>query len=972
MIKKGTLLILLFTVFFIEAQEPVFVHFSEKNGLPDKEFYDLIEDRKGFIWLGADKGLFRYDGKNYKKYTNELQRSSSIFSLQEDNLGRIWCNNVSGQFFYLQDNKLELFIDFSKELKGQLADFIVKDNYLWIIGQYKIYKINLKTKIVEFDYSTSKQTLGKPFKLDDEVYIGNSNFIFKINSLNEFKVSTNVKLPTRDKRGKRLSIYKLIIFKIGTNLFFRQKRAGLNKYFKLSENKISSIDAMQVLGDERIYDQFVTGNEVWFATASGVWIYELVKESFKLKKRFLKNKNITKIVKDTEDNYWFTTLNNGIYIVPNINIENVNISEENKNISSLDRVNNNNLVFGNTKGNVGFYDISKNKVNIIKLPTSDRVSALKYQVKNNSIFISKDFYSYLLNNKTLKISNLKHFTTAKSLTSLDDDKLLFTSNNSVSIFEGEFLKKVLFDSSQVGKRTYASHYSKIKKTIFIAYVDNLIRYDSLFNSKHLLYNNKPIYGKSITETSNGIVWVSTFKDGVYGIKNDRVIQHYSTKNGLTSNNIGVIKAVKNKLWITLENSIQLLDVNTKELQTLTKRDGIVSYDVSGIEILKNKVYFSSNEGLFSINKDEPFKSPNPNIYFTGVAINEKDTLITSNYDLSYNQNAIKIGFNVNGYLYNEKNRYKYRLKGFKDTWLTTDIHVNSVKYNSLPAGNYTFQVQPISDKEITKDKIKSIKFKINKPFWKAWWFVLAGFVLLFGSTILYFNRKIKIEEKNRIAELEKISLEKELIAINLTALRSQMNPHFIFNALNSIQDLILKEDTEASYDYIVMFAELVRNTLNYSNQDFISIDKELSFLKVYLQLEKLRFGEMFNYSIQFNEKEYLEVPSLIIQPFIENALVHGLMHRAGKKELHIVFSLTDRVLQCTITDNGVGRKKADEIGNRQGNHHESFALRAIKKRLEIFKKQYSENIGYIIEDLYENEVAIGTKVILTMPFKKRF
>ena len=126
------------------------------------------------------------------------------------------------------------------------------------------------------------------------------------------------------------------------------------------------------------------------------------------------------------------------------------------------------------------------------------------------------------------------------------------------------------------------------------------------------------------------------------------------------------------------------------------------------------------------------------------------------------------------------------------------------------------------------------------------------------------------------------------------------------------------------------------------------------------------------YSIQFDEKEYLEVPSLIIQPFIENALVHGLMHRSGKKELHIVLSLKERVLQCTIRDNGVGRKKADEIRNRQGNHHESFALRAIKKRLEIFKKQYSENIGYEIEDLYENEISKGTKVTLMMPFKKRF
>ena len=141
---------------------------------------------------------------------------------------------------------------------------------------------------------------------------------------------------------------------------------------------------------------------------------------------------------------------------------------------------------------------------------------------------------------------------------------------------------------------------------------------------------------------------------------------------------------------------------------------------------------------------------------------------------------------------------------------------------------------------------------------------------------------------------------------------------------------------------------------------------------MYLQLEKLRFGEEFRYSISFDGSENLEVPSLLIQPFIENALVHGLLHKAGEKELDIIFSFTDDALQCSITDNGIGRAKAREIGNRQGNHHESFALSAIEKRLEIFKKQYDQNIGYSIDDLYENNVAIGTRVMVTMPFKKRF
>ena len=118
--------------FLLHAQEPVSVHLSERDGLPDKEFYDIIEDDNGFIWLAADKGLFRYDGKVFKGYNQEKQRGLSVFNLQQDHLGRIWCTNISGQFFYIQNGKMKLFIDLSTQLNGELAEFVVKEDYIWV------------------------------------------------------------------------------------------------------------------------------------------------------------------------------------------------------------------------------------------------------------------------------------------------------------------------------------------------------------------------------------------------------------------------------------------------------------------------------------------------------------------------------------------------------------------------------------------------------------------------------------------------------------------------------------------------------------------------------------------------------------------------------------------------------------------------------------------------------------------------
>ena len=222
-----------------------------------------------------------------------------------------------------------------------------------------------------------------------------------------------------------------------------------------------------------------------------------------------------------------------------------------------------------------------------------------------------------------------------------------------------------------------------------------------------------------------------------------------------------------------------------------------------------------------------------------------------------------------------------------------------------------------------------------------------------------------IKQKNKQA-LEKQTLKSDLINIELKALRSQMNPHFIFNSLNSIQDLILQEDTDASYDYIVLFSNLVRNILNYSNHQHITLEKEIEFLETYLQLETLRFGDDFHYVIKYQESQEVNIPSLIIQPFVENALMHGLFHKKGIKNLEIIFELTDH-LKCIIIDNGIGIKKSKEIRKRQGGNSSSFALEAIKKRLSFLEDQYGNNIGFTTTDLYQNDAPCGTKIELILP-----
>jgi tetratricopeptide (TPR) repeat protein len=257
---------------------------------------------------------------------------------------------------------------------------------------------------------------------------------------------------------------------------------------------------------------------------------------------------------------------------------------------------------------------------------------------------------------------------------------------------------------------------------------------------------------------------------------------------------------------------------------------------------------------------------------------------------------------------------------------------------------------------------------------------LLIFSILFSLIILMlliyiFNRMKLIRKKNKQLDEAYLFLEEskkyELAASNLKALKSQMNPHFIFNSLNSIQDLIIKNEKETSYDYIVLFAELVRSSLNNSNYDFIPIEEEVQFLEVYLKLEKLRFGEEFNYELITNEIDDVFIPSLIIQPFLENALLHGLMHKKGRKNLSIEFKLEEELL-CIITDNGVGREEAKRIKQRRGASHESFAMNAIEERLKLLSERFDTTYEFKVEDLYEYDIATGTKIILSIPFKEEY
>lgn len=256
--------------------------------------------------------------------------------------------------------------------------------------------------------------------------------------------------------------------------------------------------------------------------------------------------------------------------------------------------------------------------------------------------------------------------------------------------------------------------------------------------------------------------------------------------------------------------------------------------------------------------------------------------------------------------------------------------------------------------------------------------VIAGLLLL--ASLFYFGR-IKAKKKAELIAIElketqkRLAIEKQYRDSELKALKAQMNPHFIFNALNSIQDYIVLNQKNLASDYLGKFADLIRNYLHFSDTGFISIPEEVHNLNLYLELEKLRFEEQLEYTFNVAENansDAINIPTMLIQPYVENALKHGLLHKKDNRKLSVSISkISDKVIECIVEDNGIGREKSKEINAKREAQHKSFALKATTERLDLLNYGREKKIGIEIIDLKENDKASGTKVVLKIPILKK-
>ncbi|MFI5187505.1 MAG: two-component regulator propeller domain-containing protein [Chitinophagales bacterium] len=492
------------------------------------------------------------------------------------------------------------------------------------------------------------------------------------------------------------------------------------------------------------------------------------------------------------------------------------------------------------------------------------------------------------------------------------------------------------------------------------------------------------------EDSGGTLWAGTdrglFK---YSQTEDRFTSYFDPQSELNSFNVGgIIEDNAKNLWLTSPSAIIRFNPSTKETFVYGSRFGISPNSLLPYAATykdgKGQIFIGSPNGFYTFSPEELSVKTDLKIIITDFFVNTlpvlpgKGSLLQkpvdeiSDLDLRYNQNNIAFNFAAIDYRAPETIKYFYMLEGYDREWQEVkEKKENSSYYFNLPAGKYVYRVKAFNS-DGTKAE-KAITISINAPWWETWWFRISVIILLAASFYLlirwWLHRKFKLQ-------LERTEKEKQLVELEMQALRSQMNPHFIFNSLNSINMFILENNKLQASEYLSKFSKLIRLILQNSQEAFIPLERELEALQLYLELESLRFENKFEYKIDVDDdvdSTMLKVPPLIIQPYAENAIWHGLMHlpdrQAGKKEkghLEIEVYRENETLLYKITDNGIGRKKAAEFKSKSASAQKSMGMRITADRIAMLQQQGKTSI--IVTDLVlADGNPGGTEVLIKIP-----
>ncbi len=952
------------------AQELNYRNFSVRNGLPSSETYAVLQDSKGYIWIAGDAGVSKYNGHQFENYTtSDGLADNTIFNLYEDKKGRIWFLSYSGNLSYYEKGEIKKIFpngELSLFIQNQFLKHIVIDSLdnIWLGTNHNLFKLNLKSKIFDCKIMYTPQgyyikeiensfICGRRLGADFDTTQIKFNIDWKGKVISKELPNTNF---TRSNMGFAIDSKKQgVFYNFNKRIFFNLESGELDQ-------GTLPYEPISVYTDKK--------DRCWFGTfLNGVYLYEGNHVNSKFVKQFLKGKSVTMVFQDNEGGYWFSTLEQGVYYISESQIS--NISENDKPLKNVKIASfKDSLIFG-VATEVGGFGAKQNyfeEINFLPNKVGNTATSIFVDSKTN-VWFGISLNSFIYNPESKKI--IKNPFGSFSWTGVTEDNhgdIWMSSHGCLYKICSSELK--ICDTIRLVKRPLVLK-TGINNEIFIGSLDGLWKYEK--DSLIYLGNKHPFFKNRIDDIlilKDGSVCLATKGAGL-GIWKNGDIKNIKISTGLQSS-ICKSLAIDNdgNVWVGTNRGLSriVIEKGKYTVNSFTKRHGLIDNEINSIAFCNDKLWVATNEGLSYHNPQELFKKKIVAPIFIKKIFTVDSTYIPGEIplELSYKENFIEIEFEALTYIDPNNTKYLYRLLGLNSKWRTTNN--SSLQFSHLPPGKYLFEVAVLSIGTNALNSSAKFPFYVMPPFWDLWWFKVLIALIIAGLTFYVFRYQNK---RYRYKIKRKYEYEKKLAEIELRALRAQLNPHFIFNCLGTVQNLILKNKNDAAEAYITRFSKLLRTVLASSSENVISLEQELETARFYIELETLRFAQGFKYTIEIqtgiNVAE-IDIPPMLIQPFIENAIWHGLSHKEGDKNLEIIVSKNPDSNVClTIADNGIGREKSQQL-NQDLKKFKSYGINLIHDRI-ISSNIYSERkINLSIIDLKdEQNRPLGTLVKLLIP-----
>lgn len=971
--------------------QPLSFNYTTDDGLPSVECYKIIQDRQGYIWISTDNGIARYDGHEFEHFGKaQGLTDETIFSLQEDHRGWIWMHSLKGNFFIHRGDSIaayqynHVFQDLRKEF-NLIQHFIVDEKgtlhvSLESLGVITVSSTGEVTKTINLNGNT--RFLNGIYCFDEQVlwtHKINANFVrykglaFQIYQNWHPDEIRNVRIPEEHiPQASRISGKDVVAAFYLDNYYLVQYRNYLlffDRDFNLKTTREfthGTINSIKTLNDGSIL--------VGFYEKKGLLWFDSVEQLQQNtpRKYLLRTQTISCITQDKKGGIWIASIEGGLIYIPRPEYQSFNGPTDINYYGALLR-------------HEDDLWISTRAGRLLRLNNTADVQEIR---TNNDLYEILELSRFDRTNQIITYNPVAVLNGGrwKKLIQYRDDGTPFTK-----VLVNGIVKKT--DSTGLIFFVRQGRLSRISK-------DPPYIIENYRDFRGTLKNNAVLCGIQIaTEqywfgTRAGIVLVEADDKGqgalldsaftnlqvndlallpdkslLVGTKGSGLL-HFNHSTGVVTSILDdlIIKQIKfdkaGSIWAIANNGLYKLSFqDSLQIEgTFSNLIGLPSNSISDIAFWQDQCWISTPKEVVSIPLDFHKYKSSSRVKIKSITLNGSKVSLEQLENIPHNH-ELNLQYTAQNYLADQQTIYRYRLSA-NNRWIETNNY--DLNFVDLAPDQYQLEIQALQNNTAWSAST-IIPLDVRPPFYRRIWFILLLFVL--GLLIIYFLFRQRLNNLQR--EKERLALQEEIGQLKQQAYRAQMNPHFIFNCLGTIQGMVIGEeaDKDKAVRLIASFSQLIRYALEASRQEQVALKDEIDLLRRYLQLEQQRFSNRFNFYFNIDpsiELDWLAVPPMLVQPYVENAVLHGMEHKEGDGRIVISYQQVDEQLKITIEDNGPGISYTKQLKaiSKSKFRHRSAGMTITQKRIELLSNSHCQ--VRIFEPKDKEGKVLGTTVELIL------